>query len=195
MVNSMSSSSKHLKTTFLQKGHNLPLLRSPSQKVPQGYQKNVALGDDSVATVANAFSQPSGRDPMEESATPGGMDADYRGNTLLPISIQGCPQRRHTQINKRRDINQQIAILFPRLNLAHTRAERSALLLLWTKSNVLRNAAVRKVNPRTLQPRHHAMFIFRLGQTIHDQNVTVVQPNRRENFARCATNLELHRIA
>ena len=43
---------------------------------------------------------------------------------------------------------------------------------------MLCNPAVSKVNPRTLQPRRRAMFILRLGQTIHDQHVTMVQPKR-----------------
>ena len=44
---------------------------------------------------------------------------------------------------------------------------------------MLRNPAVGKVNPRTLQPRHRAVYLLRLRQTIHDQDVTMVQPNRR----------------
>ena len=37
---------------------------------------------------------------------------------------------------------------------------------------MLSHPAVGKGNPRTLQPRHRAMFILRLGKTIHDQDVT-----------------------
>ena len=47
-----------------------------------------------------------------------------------------------------------------------------------------------------MQPRHRAMYTLRLSQTIHDQNVTIIQPNRRANPTRRATtHLELHRIA
>ena len=61
---------------------------------------------------------------------------------------------------------------------------------------MLRYPTERKVYLRTLQPRHRAIFILRLGQTIDDQSVTMIQPNRIGNLARRATtHLELHRIA
>ena len=61
---------------------------------------------------------------------------------------------------------------------------------------MLRYPTERKVNPRTLQPRHRAIFILGLGQTIHDQSVTMIQSNRIGNLARRGTtHLKLHRIA
>ena len=64
----------------------------------------------------------------------------------------------------------------------------------WTGRSVLCYPSECKVNPSTLQPRRRATFKLLFGWTIHDQDVTVVQPNRRGNFTRRATNLELLKL-
>ena len=60
---------------------------------------------------------------------------------------------------------------------------------------MLCNPSISKVNPRTLQPRQSAVFILRLGWTMHDQDVTMIQPYRRGDTTRRATILDLHRTA
>ena len=82
-----------------------------------------------------------------------------------------------------------------RPNLARTRAQHSTLHLpvdrtqcaVFTHRNVWLTRG--PCSPETVRCSH------RLRQTIHDQDVTMVQLNRRGDTAPPATNLELHRMA
>ena len=67
-----------------------------------------------------------------------------------------------------------------RLNLARTKEERNKLRLLMGRTQrLVCYPTEHKVNLRTLQPRHSAMHILRLDQTMNDQEVPMVQPPRR----------------
>ena len=160
---------------------------SPSE-FSTGAKKTLFSGDGNFATVANAFLQPSGRYPME-------------GNAPIVQSKQHVPERNTPRFTQGVPSTKKLPILSPPGSLPKgpdsakpcTRTTHYAFK--WTRRNVLCYGSECEVNPRTLQPRRRAMFILRLGWTIRDQDVTMVQLNRRGDTTQPATDLELHRMA
>ena len=144
------------------------------------------MGVFGVAAVANAFSQPSERHPVNGDAQPGGLSL---GCCYATPSVQSnhAPEGHTPGLTKGGPSTERVSILPPlflpsgdtaQLNLARARVEHN-ILRLPVDRNVLCYPTEHKVNSRTLQPRHSTMYTLRLGQTTHDQEVRMVQPNRR----------------